>query len=187
MYISFVRAIRKPMSVIVGADNDLFYPDRFAHEFATTDSIRHVILLPAVTHATLTLTPEAVRQSTDCVNRMNRSCEPNTPIGLPDGPLDSADDPSEDPPPPTEIPVPMTEPPAPKSPEIPQPDAPPLHSPEVPQPESPPTPVTPQPETPSPERYDPAPLEPEFPRPEAPHPDVPSPEIGHAYSSEIHG
>ncbi len=58
-YLANLRAIKEPCAVLVGADDEVFYADRFAEVFRQAGKEVPVMVVPGVDHIALTLSPAA--------------------------------------------------------------------------------------------------------------------------------
>ena len=71
-YRANIRAVKRPLSVVAGTDDELFRTDRFAAVFQAEGKDFPVTLVPGVGHIALTLDPAAVRAAVSAVDRMNQ-------------------------------------------------------------------------------------------------------------------
>jgi non-heme chloroperoxidase len=70
-YRAEIRALTRPMEVLVGDNDDQFYPDRFAYEFGIAGDHVRVSTVPSTGHVELTLTPVAVQAAVAAIGRLN--------------------------------------------------------------------------------------------------------------------
>lgn len=70
-YQADIAAASVPMEVLVGQNDDQFYPDRFTQEFNFKKRAVSVSIVPATGHIDLTLTPIAVEAAVQAVERLN--------------------------------------------------------------------------------------------------------------------
>lgn len=70
-YRANIRAVKQPLSVVAGTDDEVFHTDKFAIVFKAEGKDIPVILVPGVGHIQLTLDPVAVQAAVSAVNRMN--------------------------------------------------------------------------------------------------------------------
>src|SRR6188472_243578 len=75
-YQANIRAIRQPLRVLVGQNDDVSYADRFAAVFKTAGKDVPVTVLPGIDHISLTLDPVAVQAAVAAVERMDHK-KPN--------------------------------------------------------------------------------------------------------------
>ena len=75
-YRADIVAASQPMEVLVGENDDQFYPDRFTLEFGAPGRAVPVSTVPATGHIDLTLTPAAVEAAVQAVGRLNRRVQP---------------------------------------------------------------------------------------------------------------
>ena len=68
-----IRAVRQPISLVAGRDDELFYTDRFAEIFKAEGKDVHAKLVPGIGHITLTLDPTAVQAAVASVIAMDGS------------------------------------------------------------------------------------------------------------------
>src|SRR6185503_14701267 len=70
-YQANIRAVRQPVRVVVGQNDDVSYADRFAAVFKTAGKDVPVIVLPWIEHISLTLDPAAVQAAIAAVESMD--------------------------------------------------------------------------------------------------------------------
>jgi non-heme chloroperoxidase len=70
-YIGDIRAVRRPMAVLVGADDEAFRADRFAEVFAVAMPAVPVTVLPGLGHIAMTIDPAAQHAVVATLNRMH--------------------------------------------------------------------------------------------------------------------
>ena len=70
-YRADIAAATQPMEVLVGENDDQFYPERFAAEFAHAVKAVPVSIVPATGHIDLTLTPVAIQAAVTSIGRLN--------------------------------------------------------------------------------------------------------------------
>lgn len=70
-YRSNIRAIRQPLAVLAGRDDELFLAERFEEVFRDEGKNVPVTLLPGIDHIRLTLDPAAVQAVIASVRRLN--------------------------------------------------------------------------------------------------------------------
>src|SRR4051794_34123393 len=75
-YEANIRAIRQPLRVVVGQNDDVSYADRFAGVFKTAGKDVPVAVLPGIDHISLTLDPVAVKAAIAAVESMDHE-KPN--------------------------------------------------------------------------------------------------------------
>jgi alpha-beta hydrolase superfamily lysophospholipase len=71
-YQANIRAVRQPLRVLVGQNDDVSYADRFAAVFKTAGKDVPVVVLPGIDHISLILDPVAVQAATAAVKNMDR-------------------------------------------------------------------------------------------------------------------
>jgi len=79
-YQANIRAVRQPLRVLVGQNDEVSYADRFAAVFKTADKNVPVTVLPGIDHISLTLDPVAVQAAIAAVENMDRE-KPNPYVG----------------------------------------------------------------------------------------------------------
>ena len=80
-YQANIRAVRQPLRVLVGQNDDVFYADKFAAVFKTAGKDVPVTVLPGIDHISLTLDPVAIQAAIAAVESMdhegpNQAMEP---------------------------------------------------------------------------------------------------------------
>ncbi|MGZ5259645.1 MAG: alpha/beta fold hydrolase, partial [Burkholderiales bacterium] len=70
-YRANIRAVKQPLSVVAGADDEVFHADKFAMVFKAEGKDIAVTLVPGIGHINLTLDPRAVQAAVSAVKRMN--------------------------------------------------------------------------------------------------------------------
>lgn len=70
-YRANIRAVRQPMEVLAGRDDEAFHADRFAAVFADAGKPVPVTLLPGLGHVALTLDRQAAQAAVQAVERLN--------------------------------------------------------------------------------------------------------------------
>ena len=82
-YRADMAAANQPMAVMVGQNDDQFFPDRFAPEFSAAGRDVPVSIVPGIGHIELTLAPRAIQAAVEAVARLNAgaclSPAPSTP------------------------------------------------------------------------------------------------------------
>jgi alpha-beta hydrolase superfamily lysophospholipase len=76
-YQANIRAVRQPLRVLVGQNDEAFYADKFASVFKTAGKDVPVTLLPGINHISLTLDPAALQAATSAVESMDHE-RPNS-------------------------------------------------------------------------------------------------------------
>jgi non-heme chloroperoxidase len=69
-YQANIRAIRQPLRVLVGQNDEAFYPDQFANAFKAAGKDVPVAVLPGIDHISLTLDPAAIQAAIATVANM---------------------------------------------------------------------------------------------------------------------
>lgn len=64
-----IRDVTKPMAVLVGESDELFYPDKFAPEFQSVRADVPVTVVPGLGHIDMSLSPAAFRAITAALQR----------------------------------------------------------------------------------------------------------------------
>ena len=72
-YRANIRAVREPVRLIVGQDDEVFHADRFAAVFKSEGKDVPVTILPGIGHILLTLEPRAVEAAVAAVRSMDES------------------------------------------------------------------------------------------------------------------
>ena len=75
-YQANIRAVRQPLRVLVGQNDEVSYADRFAAVFKTAGKDVPVTVLPGIDHISLTLDPVAVQAAIAAVENMDHE-KPN--------------------------------------------------------------------------------------------------------------
>ena len=70
-YRANIRAVREPVRLIVGQDDEVFYADRFAAVFKSEGKDVPVTILPGIGHIPLTLDPRAAEAEVSAVTSMD--------------------------------------------------------------------------------------------------------------------
>ena len=70
-YQANIRAVRQPLRVVVGQDDEVFFADRFAGIFQAAGKSVPVTLLPGIDHIALSLDPVAIRAAIAAVESMD--------------------------------------------------------------------------------------------------------------------
>ncbi len=70
-YQANIRAIRQPLRVLAGQNDEVFYADKFASVFKTAGKDVPVALLPAINHISLTLDSAALQAAISAVESMD--------------------------------------------------------------------------------------------------------------------
>jgi len=70
-YQANIKAIRQPLRILVGQNDEAFFPDRFASVFQAAGKNVPVTILPGVDHIALTLDPTAVHAAVQAVEDMD--------------------------------------------------------------------------------------------------------------------
>ena len=71
-YLANLRAVHAPCAVVVGADDELFYPDRFADVFRQAGANIPVTIVPGAGHLQITLAPQALVAAVQAADRLRR-------------------------------------------------------------------------------------------------------------------
>ena len=74
-----IRAVRQPLAVLAGEDDEAFHADRFAQVFGNAGHAVPVTLLPGVNHIRLTLDAAAVQAAVAAVERLDAAAAPHAP------------------------------------------------------------------------------------------------------------
>ena len=69
-YAANIRAIRQPLAVVVGSDDEMFYPDRFAEVFSEAGRRVPVTVVEGANHIGVSLDPGAIRASLASLERL---------------------------------------------------------------------------------------------------------------------
>jgi non-heme chloroperoxidase len=80
-YQANIRAVGRPIAVVAGTNDELFYTERFAALFSAAGMAVPVTLVPGTGHIGLTLKPEATRAAIAAVDRLNE--RGNSPGAVP--------------------------------------------------------------------------------------------------------
>lgn len=72
-----IAASSQPMEVLVGQNDDQFYPERFGSEFSIAGQDVPVSIVPATGHIELTLTPIAIQAAVESIARLNARSGPS--------------------------------------------------------------------------------------------------------------
>ena len=75
-YQANIRAVRQPLRVLVGQNDEVFYVDKFASVFKTAGKDVPITLLPGIDHISLTLDSTAIQAAISAVESMDRE-KPN--------------------------------------------------------------------------------------------------------------
>jgi alpha-beta hydrolase superfamily lysophospholipase len=70
-YQANIRAVGQPLRVLVGQNDEAFYPDQFANVLKTAGKDVPVAVLPGIDHISLTLDPAAIRAAIAAVESMD--------------------------------------------------------------------------------------------------------------------
>jgi alpha-beta hydrolase superfamily lysophospholipase len=70
-YRADIAAASRPMEVLVGEQDEQFYPERFAAEFSAAGRAVPVTIVPATGHMGLTLTPPAIEAAVKAIGRLD--------------------------------------------------------------------------------------------------------------------
>ena len=70
-YQANIRAVRQPLRVLVGQNDEVFYADKLASVFKTAGKDVPVTLLPGIDHISLTLDPAALQAAISAVESMD--------------------------------------------------------------------------------------------------------------------
>lgn len=76
-YRADIAAATQPMEVMVGQNDDQFYPERFSSEFSTAGRAVPVLIVPATGHIDLALSPVAVQAAVESIGRLNAGSSPS--------------------------------------------------------------------------------------------------------------
>lgn len=71
-YRANIRAAKQPMSIVAGANDEIFKTDELEHLFKAEGQYISVSLIPGVGHIALTLDPVAIQAAVSAVNRLNQ-------------------------------------------------------------------------------------------------------------------
>ncbi len=71
-YLANIRAIKRPLSVLAGQNDEVFYTDKFKDVFKAAGKDVPVTLLPGIDHISLTLDPAAIQAAIATVESMDR-------------------------------------------------------------------------------------------------------------------
>jgi len=83
-YQANIRAVRQPLRVLVGQNDDVSYADRFAAVFKTAGKDVPVTVLPGIDHISLTLEPAAIQAAIATIENMDHE-KPDQAIQPTDG------------------------------------------------------------------------------------------------------
>ncbi len=72
-YQASIRAMTRPVRIVVGQDDQLFYADKFATVFKAAGKDVPVTILPGIDHISLTLDPVAIRAAIATVETMDHA------------------------------------------------------------------------------------------------------------------
>ncbi|MGH8094293.1 MAG: alpha/beta hydrolase [Chthoniobacterales bacterium] len=78
-YPANIRAVRQPLRVLVGQNDEVSFADKFAGVFKEAGKDIPVTILPGVDHISLTLNPVAIQTAVNTVEDMDRE-RPNQPM-----------------------------------------------------------------------------------------------------------
>jgi alpha-beta hydrolase superfamily lysophospholipase len=70
-YQANIRAVKEPLRVLVGQNDEVFYADKFATVFKTAGKDVPVTILPGIDHISLTLDPVAIQAAIAAVESMD--------------------------------------------------------------------------------------------------------------------
>jgi hypothetical protein len=70
-YQANIRAVRQPLRVLVGQNDEVSFADKFAGVFKEAGKDIPVTILPGVDHISLTLTPVAIQAAVNAVEAMD--------------------------------------------------------------------------------------------------------------------
>lgn len=70
-YKANIRAVKQPMRVLVGQEDEVFYADKFASVFQSAGKDVPITLLPGIDHISLTLNPVAIQAAIATVESMD--------------------------------------------------------------------------------------------------------------------
>lgn len=70
-YAADITGVTEPMEVLVGQNDDQFYPERFAPEFSSRGRTVPVSIVPSTNHIELVLTPAAIQAAVSAIGRLN--------------------------------------------------------------------------------------------------------------------
>jgi len=70
-YRASIRAVDRPLRVVVGRDDELFYADRYAELFKAEGKDVPITVVPGIQHVTLVLEPIPIRAAIDAVKAMD--------------------------------------------------------------------------------------------------------------------
>ena len=71
-YQANIRAVKQPLRVLVGQNDEVFYADKFATVFKTSGKDVPVTILPGIDHISLTLDPVAIQAAIAAVESMDQ-------------------------------------------------------------------------------------------------------------------
>ena len=83
-YQANIRAVRQPLRVLAGQNDEVFYADKFGSVFKAAGKDVPVALLPAIDHISLTLDPAAIQAAISAVESMDHE-RPNQAMQPTDG------------------------------------------------------------------------------------------------------
>jgi len=72
-YKATIRAVRRPLRVLAGQDDEVFYADRFEAVFRAEGKNIPVELIPGVNHIGVSLDPKALRAAVEAVSQLDGS------------------------------------------------------------------------------------------------------------------
>src|SRR6478672_4237263 len=71
-YQANIRAVRQPLRVLAGQNDEVFYADKFASVFKTAGKDVPITLLPGINHISLTLDPAALQAALSAIEKMDQ-------------------------------------------------------------------------------------------------------------------
>lgn len=69
-YLADIRNMREPFSILIGANDEVYYPDRFADVLKQADKNTPVTVIPGVDHVQLILAPTALVKSIEALKTL---------------------------------------------------------------------------------------------------------------------
>ncbi len=88
-YQANIRAVRQPLRVLAGQNDEVFYADKFASVFKTAGKDVPITLLPGIDHISLTLDSTAIQAAIAAIESMNHE-RPNQAAAANRWPLDAS-------------------------------------------------------------------------------------------------
>ena len=69
-YVVDLRNMRKPFNILIGANDEVYYPDRFADVLRQAGKDTPVTVIPGVDHIQLILAPVALEKTVEAVKSL---------------------------------------------------------------------------------------------------------------------